>query len=98
MWVWPFNLRIIAKTMFGAFGENLKNLEELMRLAKDENFRKFLEHPKVQDLMKDESFKRAVQEKNLFKLMSHREFQELLKDPEIRSALEGMKKSAQKNA
>jgi F0F1-type ATP synthase delta subunit len=66
----------------------LENFEQLLQFAKDENFKKFLSHPKVQKLMSDETFKKAVVEKNIFKLMSNEEFVTLLKDPEVREALE----------
>jgi len=68
----------------------------LIQFAKDENFRKFMSDPRVQELMKNKSFKEAVQEKNVFKLMSNEEFTELLKDPEIRLTLEDMKKKFKK--
>jgi hypothetical protein len=70
--------------MSGFFG----NLSELIKLAQDPDFQKFLSHRKVQILMKDPEFQKAVQEKNLLKLTSHPEFSEVMKDPEIRSALE----------
>ena len=70
---------------FGDFGE-------IIKLARDENFRRFLTNPKVQELMKEDEFKQAVQEKNMFKLMSNGRFMEVMKDPEIRSALEALNK------
>lgn len=70
----------------GFFG----NFNDLLKLAKDENFKKFLNNRKIQALMKNKDFKCAVQEKNMFKLMANQEFVALLKDPEIQAALEGM--------
>ena len=64
------------------------NFNDLVKLAQDQDFQKFLAHPKVQVLMKDPEFQKAVKEKDVFKLTSHPEFSELMKDPEIRSALE----------
>ena len=66
------------------------NLSELIKLAQDPDFQKFLTHPKVQILMKDPEFQKGVKEKNILKLSSHPEFSEVMKDPEIRSALEKM--------
>lgn len=73
----------------------IKDFGDLVRLVKDENFRKFLSHPKVQKLMNDPEFKQVVEEKNVFKLMAHREFNDLLQDPEIRFELEGMHRKFQ---
>ena len=78
--------------MIGFFG----NLNDLIKLAQDQDFRKFLGNPKVQVLMKDPQFQKAVQEKNVFKLTAHPEFSELMKDPEIRSALEKLGQKYQK--
>ncbi len=76
----------------GSPGKSFGNFNELLKLAKDENFQKFLSNPKVQILMRNEEFKRAVQEKNIFKLLENAEFRELLEDPEIRAALEKVNK------
>jgi len=73
-----------------SFAESFGNFVDLLNLAKDENFQKFLTNPKVQGLMKNEECKRAVQEKNMFKLMASQEFTKLLNDPEIQSALQGI--------
>ena len=79
-----------------SFGKLFQNFGDLVKLTKDEGFRKFLSNPKVQSLMNDPEFKCAVQEKNVFKLMANREFSELLQDPEVRSALEGMRAKFEK--
>ena len=72
------------------------NFNDLVKIAQDQDFQKFLSHPKVQVLMKDPQFQKAVQEKNVFKLTAHPEFSELMKDPEIRSALEKLGQKYQK--
>jgi len=74
------------------------NIPDFLKLAKDENFRKFLSHPKVQELLKDKEFEKAVKEKNIFKLMSHEEFSKVLKDPEVASALEQMRRKFEKTS
>lgn len=74
------------------------NFNDLLKLAQDEYFRKFLLNPKVQALMKDKEFEKAVKEKNISKLVSHPEFSEVLKDPEIASALEQMRLNFQKKS
>ena len=75
------------------FGSLFRNFDDLVKLSKDESFRKFLTDPRVLSLMENQEFKKAVQRKNIFKLLSNTEFIELLKDPEIRSVLEGMHKN-----
>ena len=76
----------------------LNNLNDLVKLAQDEHFQKFLSHPKVQVLMRDKEFEKAVKEKNVLKLMSHEEFTTLLKDPEIVQALEQMRHKFKKSS
>ncbi len=71
---------------------SLGNFNDLLKLARDEHFQKFMMHPKVQSLMKDKEFEQAVKEKNFIKLMNHAEFANVLKDPEVASALEQMRK------
>ncbi len=73
-----------------SFPNPFGNLNDLINIAKDENFRKFLSNPKVQALMKDPEFEKAVKEKNMMKLMSNPEFMGVMKDPELRMALEQM--------
>ena len=75
------------------FGNLFRNFNDLVKLSKEENFRKFLVDSRVRSLMANQEFKKSVQEKNIFKLMTHSEFTELLKDPEVRSLLEGMHKN-----
>ena len=77
---------------------NLNNLNDLIKLARDKNFQKFMTHPKVQVLMTDKEFERAVKEKNFFKLMNHPEFANVLKDPEVASVLEQMRKKFEKSS
>ena len=77
---------------FGSLGNFFQNFDDLVKLSKDEEFRKFISNPKVQALMKNEEFKHAVQEKNMSKLVANKEFTEIMSDPEVRSVLEGMQK------
>lgn len=74
------------------FWDKFKDLSKLAQLSQDENFRKFLANPKVQELMLDEEFKKAVQQKNMMKLVSNAKFSELMRDPEIRTSLEAFGK------
>ena len=78
--------------MSGLFG----NMGDLIKLAQDPDFQKFLSNPKVQVLMKDPEFQKVVKEKNMFKLTAHPEFSELMKDPKVRAALEKLGQKYQK--
>lgn len=69
-----------------------QNLEHLISFAKDKDFQRFYQNPKVQLLMRDPEFERAVKERDVFKLMANQEFQQALRDPEVRSALEEMRR------
>ena len=82
--------------MFESFGSAFRSLNEFLKFAKDEHFRKFFTHPKVQALLKNEKFKSAVEERNMFALMGNSEFVQALEDPEIRSALEEMRMKFEK--
>ncbi len=59
----------------------------LQRMMKDENFRAFIAHPKVQEVFKDLEFQKLVKENNVFKLMSHPKFSGLMQDPEVRNLM-----------
>ena len=80
------------------FGGLFQNFGELLKLAQDKDFQKFLLNPKIRALMQDQKFQRAVKEKNFFKLTANQEFAELLKDPEVSSALEEVRKKFEKHA
>jgi hypothetical protein len=82
-----------AMALGGYFG----NFDALLKLAKDENFRKFLTHPKVQELMADPEFKRAVQSKDMLQLISNKRFTEIMKDPQVREALKQVNQKFKKN-
>ena len=78
---------------FNGMMGNLNNMGQFLKLAKDENFRKFLAYPKVQELMKDPQFKTSVQSKDMTQLMNNTKFTELMKDPEIRNVLQNLSHS-----
>lgn len=59
----------------------------MQRFMGDENFKSFISHPKVQELLKDPEFKKVAQTKDFSKLMSHPKFSALLQDPELRQML-----------
>lgn len=78
--------------------DGLKNLledkEKLGRLLQDGNFRKLVENPKVQELLRDESFIKAAQSKNIFKLITNPVFRQIMQDDELRGILLQLNTSA----
>lgn len=81
--------------MLGSFVHFFSNVDKLVELARNSEFRKFLANPKVQELLKDESFREAVQSNNMAQLAAHQDFLGLIQDPEIRALLENLKKSVE---
>ena len=61
-------------------GEQFQMLQKLM---KDENFRAFVSHPKVQALFSDPDFKNVAKEKDFNKILAHPKFAALMRDPEL---------------
>ena len=59
----------------------------MQRLMQDENFRKFISYPKVQELFKDPEFKEVAGTRDFSKIMAHPKFAELMKDPELASLI-----------
>ena len=73
--------------MFG-FGKDLaQQLQLMQKLMKDENFRKFMMHPKVQELFKDPDFMEAMKSKDAGKLMANPKIREFQADPELRELM-----------
>jgi len=73
--------------MFGKMKDFMGQFQMMQNLMKDENFRNFVSHPKVQELFKDEAFKEVAQTKDFSKILSYPKFAELMKDPELASMM-----------
>lgn len=71
--------------MFDSQKNWLGQFEKMKQWLKDEDFRAFLSHPKVQELLKDDEFRKTLEEKNMFKLMANPKISALMSDPETRS-------------
>ena len=69
--------------MFEKFKNMTDQIQMAQKLMKDENFRNFMMHPKVQELFLDEEFKEVARTRDFSKIMSHPKFTELMKDPEL---------------
>ena len=69
--------------MFGKMKDAMGQLAMMQRLMKDENFKAFISHPKVQALFKDAEFKEVAQTKDFSKILAHAKFAALTRDPEV---------------
>jgi len=69
--------------MLDSFKDKMKQLEMLQRLMKDENFKAFISHPKVQSAFQDPELKIVMKTGDMAKISAHPRFAELMSDPEV---------------
>jgi hypothetical protein len=69
--------------MFGPMKAWADQFQVIQKLMKDENFKAFIGHPKVQALFKDGEFKEVAQTRDFAKILAHPKFKELMTDPEL---------------
>ncbi len=69
--------------MFGKMGGMMEQLQMIQKLMKDENFKAFISHPKVQELFKDPEFKEVTKSKDMMKIVQHPKFMALAQDPVV---------------
>ncbi|MCG3176160.1 MAG: hypothetical protein MOGMAGMI_01101 [Candidatus Omnitrophica bacterium] len=69
--------------MFGKMKGMMDQMQMMQRLMKDENFRAFVSHPKVQELFKDPTFKEVAKTQDFMKIAAHPKFAAVLRDPEV---------------
>ena len=55
----------------------------MQKMMQDEDFRKFVSHPKVQALFQDPEFKEVAKTRDFTKILSHPKFAESMRDPEV---------------
>ncbi len=80
--------------MFSQFGNMFKNMGEIGKLAKDENVRKLIMHPKMQELMGDKEFQEIIASKDFTKLLSQPKFTTFIQDSEVKELLSQIDPSA----
>ncbi len=73
--------------MFGQLNGMMGNFQMMQKLMRDENFKVFISHPKVQELFKDEEFKEVAKTKDFSKILSHPKFAVLMQDSELASLM-----------
>lgn len=61
----------------------MEQFKLMQRLMKDENFRAFIGHPKVQELFKDPEIQAAMKSNNPAAIMNHPKLLALRGDPEL---------------
>jgi hypothetical protein len=64
--------------------DQMKMMQEMM---KDENFKAFVSHPKVQQLFRDPEFKTVASSRDFSKIVSHPKFMAMAQDPEVSQLL-----------
>ncbi len=69
--------------MFGKMGNMMKQIQMMQKLMKDENFKAFISHPKMQELIKDPQFMELMKKQDMPALQKHPKFGSVMKDPEI---------------
>ncbi len=73
--------------MFDGMKNMAAQMQMMQRLMKDENFRAFVSHPKIQELFKDPEFKDIAKSRDFSQIATHPKFATLMKDPELSSLL-----------
>ena len=69
--------------MFDKMKGMMDKFQMMQRLMKDENFKAFISHPKVQELFKDPEFKDVAKSQDFTRIVSHPKFAAVVKDPEV---------------
>ena len=80
--------------MFGKMKSMMDQIKLAQQLMKDENFKAFMSHPKMQELFKDPEFIALIKTQDFSKIMSHPRFASVLKDPEVLELMKKLKSPA----
>ncbi len=73
--------------MFDGMKNMAAQMQMMQKLMKDDNFRAFVSHPKIQELLKDPEFKDIAKSRDFTQIATHPKFATLMKDPELSSLL-----------
>ncbi len=73
--------------MFDKMKNAMDPMKLVQRLMKDENFKAFMGHPKVQEVFRDREFQEALKTKDTGKIMTHPKLAALMQDPEVASLM-----------
>lgn len=69
--------------MFDGLKGMMGQLGLMQKMMKDENFRAFVSHPKVQEVFKDPEFKEIMKTRDFTRILMHPKFASLMRDPEV---------------
>jgi hypothetical protein len=69
--------------MFGKMKDMMGQFQLMQTLMKDENFKAFISHPKIQEMMKDPEFIEALKKQDFTKISNHPKFSALKNDREL---------------
>jgi hypothetical protein len=70
--------------MFDKVKGMMQQMQLMQKLMKDEHFKAFITHPKVQALFKDPEFLELMKKQDMAKLQGHPKLMALLSDPDVR--------------
>lgn len=69
--------------MFDKIKDIMGNMQRMQTMMKDENFKAFVSHPKVQQLFGDPEFKEVAKTRDFSKIVAHPKFMALSQDPDL---------------
>ena len=69
--------------MFEKLQDKWQQLQMLQKLMKDEHFKAFLSHPKVQAAFQDPALQQALKSQEMAKIAGHPKLLALMRDPEV---------------
>lgn len=69
--------------MFDKMKGFMNQMQLMQKLMKDENFKAFMSHPKIQEMLRDPEFLEALKKQDTSKLMSNPKFSALRNDKEL---------------
>ena len=69
--------------MFGKMKDMMGQMQMIQKMMKDENFKAFMSHPKVQELFKDPEFIAMLKTQDFQKISNHPKFSILREDKEL---------------
>ncbi|HXV27658.1 MAG TPA: hypothetical protein VD913_01700 [bacterium] len=73
--------------MFNKMSNMMEQMKLVQKLMKDENFKAFMSHPKVQEVFRDPEFQEILKSKDSGKIMAHPKLAALMQDPEVAALL-----------
>lgn len=82
--------------MFGKMKDFMGQMQLMQKLMKDEDFKAFISHPKIQVLMKDPEFAELLKSKDFQTISGHPKFSVLRDDKELAALAQKMAASISK--